>query len=303
MFQQAWERALATICVTVIAVAFIVMNPMMPNRIIHTGTPRPQPRVGNHFISNQGGAITGQAAAYGIGYNWQDFSSDAVMNASPAGVQGVRWVGNGYNSACSWAQSDATVTTVVTNNIGNPKHSGIYFISDEPHISLCSDAADRLTERTALIHSIDPNAKTYAVVLDGSNHPGEFEAFRNAVDYIGVDPYPCTIANEGTGCDYTAMTQRIDDALAWIPASRIVPVFQVFGQTCQTDPDPYYRMPTQVEMNTMLGIWDTKVPKNVRLFDNSYGWNNQTNSCPTMVNAIGGAYPDLQTLMRFYFAS
>lgn len=275
-----------------------------PTATTATPTPTPTPAAPrHHFVSNQGPDLAQQQAALGVGLDWQDFSSNSVMNAAPAGVQGIRWVGNGYNSSCSWAVSDASLTTIVQQNIGNPKFSGIYFISDEPHTALCPDAPTRLAERTALIKSIDPAAKTFTVVLDGANNPGEYQAFKDSADYIGVDPYPCNVNNATTGCDMNALSSRIDSALTWIPANRIVPTFQVFGQACNTGTSHYYRLPTVSELQAMLTIWDAKVPKDVRPFDDSYSWRNQTTSCPTLVDATGGTYPDLQGVLRSYFAS
>lgn len=306
-FKSSGERISVIWAITIVVMVFLIMNPMtIPHRhgfpIFLSKQPvRAKAHTYHHYIANQGSLTADQQAALSIGLDWQDFSSDGVMNATPAGVRGVRWVGNGYNSACSWAQDDAAVTTIVNNNLNNPKFSKIYFISDEPHISLCPEAPTKLAERTALIHSLDPNAKTFAVILDGSNNPGEHQAFKDAVDYIGVDPYPCNNTNMSS-CNLSSMTALIDNALTYVPANRIVPVFQVFGQECMTDPNPYYRLPTVAELQSMLAIWDQKVPRDVRLFDYSYGWRNQTNACPTFKDADGaGAYPDLQSVMRNYF--
>ncbi len=257
----------------------------------------------HHFVSNQGSLLARQQAALGVGYDWQDFSSNSVMNASPAGVQGIRWVGNGYNSSCSWAVSDASLMTIVQANIGNPEFSGVYFISDEPHTSLCPDAPAALAARTALIHRLDPAARTFAVVSNGSSHPGEYEAFKDSVDYIGVNPYPCKVNNAQSGCDLTAMAAKIDSALAWIPPSRVIPVFQLFGQSCNAGSSHYYRLPSETELQSMLSLWDSKVPRSVRPFDNSYGWRTQSSACPTLVDANGtNGYPDLQSVMHRYFA-
>ena len=130
---------------------------------------------------------------------------------------------------------------------------------------------------------------------------------KDAVDYIGVDPYPCSIKNDLTGCNYSALRQRIEQALAaGIPSTRIVPVFQTFGQVCTSagrDYSPYYRLPTVAETEIMLAIWDEKVPVKDRPFDMAYSWGTQpTLACPTLQIAGGGSHPDLRSLYKSYFA-
>ena len=183
-----------------------------------------------HFTVSLHGDYTGAASA---GFNLADVSTQSALRALPDGMKGIYWLGNGYNLVCSWQLSDRQITDTVMAIKDNPKFSGIYYISDEPHPALCPDAPQRLAERTALIHSLDPRGQTFVVVLNGSIAPTEFAQLKDAADYIGVDPYPCNVRNELTGCTYAALRQRIDQALgAGIPSTRIVPVFQTFGQVC-----------------------------------------------------------------------
>jgi len=145
------------------------------------------------------------------------------------------------------------------------------------------------------------------VVLNSSTAPTEFAQMKDSADYIGVDPYPCNFRNELTGCNYAALRERIDQALAaGIPSTRIVPVFQTFGQVCigsRGKYSPYYRLPTVVETEIMLGIWDEKVPVKDRPFDMAYSWGKQpTVACPTLQMADGGSQPDLRSFYKSYFA-
>jgi hypothetical protein len=225
----------------------------------------------------------------------------------PEGMKGVYWLGNGYNLECSWRLSDKQITDAVQAIKDNPKFSSIYYISDEPHPGLCPDAPQRLAQRTALIHSLDPRGRTFVVVLNGSTAPTEFVQMKGAADYIGVDPYPCNVKNELTGCTYGALRQRIDQALAaGIPTTRIVPVFQTFGQLCTSSNrkyPPYYRMPTAAETEAMLAIWDEKVPVKDRPFDMAYSWGAQPPlTCPTLQMADGTSHPDLRSFYKNYFA-
>jgi hypothetical protein len=144
------------------------------------------------------------------------------------------------------------------------------------------------------------------VILNGSTAPTEFAQMKDSADYIGVDPYPCNFRNVLTGCNYTALRERIDQALAaGIPSTRIVPVFQTFGQVCISSRgkhSPYYRLPTMVETEIMLGIWDEKVPAKDRPFDMAYSWGKQpTVACPTLQMADGGSQPDLRSFYKSYF--
>ena len=212
--------ALRRIVLPVISVTLGVMAPAVAT----------EPREHLHFTVNLRGDYTGAASA---GFNLADVSTQSALSALPEGMKGVYWLGNGYNSTCSWRLSDKQITETVMAIKDNRKFSGIYYISDEPHPALCPDAPQRLAERTALIHSLDPRGKTFVVVLNSSTAPTEFAQMKDSADYIGVDPYPCNVKNELTGCNYTALRQRIDQALAaGIPSSRIVPVFQTFGQVC-----------------------------------------------------------------------
>jgi hypothetical protein len=258
------------------------------------------PRAPLHLTVNMLADYTGAAS---VGFNLADVGTLTQLHALPDGIKGVYWLGNGYNLTCSWRLSDKQVTAIVTAIKDDRKFSGIYYISDEPHPAICPDAPQRLAERTALIHSLDPGGKTFAVVLNGSKDPTEFAQMKDSVDHIGVDPYPCNIKNEHTGCNYTALRQRIDQALrAGISSTRIVPVFQTFGQTCTKSGQSYYRMPTTAETAIMLAIWEEKIPIEDRPFDMTYSWGKQaTLACPTLQMADGGLYPDLRTVYRDHF--
>lgn len=263
-----------------------------------------EPRPPLHFTVNMRGDYAGAAAA---GFNLADVSTLFALRALPHDMKGIYWLGNGYNLECSWRLSDRQVADVVMAVKDHPKFSGIYYISDEPHPSVCPEAAQRLADRTALIHSLDPRGRTFAVILNSSTAPNEFAQMKDAVDYIGVDPYPCNVRNERAGCNYAALRQRIDQAFeAGIPTTRIVPVFQTFGQVCTSarrSYAPFYRLPTVAETEIMLTIWDEKIPMGDRPFDMAYSWGEQaTLACPTLRGADGGVHPDLRSVYKNYFA-
>lgn len=245
-----------------------------------------------HYAANLRGDYVNAAA---VGFNLMDVGNKATMDSLPDGVRGLMWVGNGYNTTCSWAIDDATLTSIVTACRNDPKFCNIYYISDEPHHSVCPDGPAALASRTALIKSLDPGARTFAIIQDGSSHPGEFQAFANTIDYIGVDPYPFNANNIG-GADLTSVRDRINTALQYIPANRLVPVFQTFGQECATVAQ-YYRMPTAAELTALLAIYDELIPRSGRPFDFCYTWSAQgTTSCPGLQDS-----PELRDVMYNYF--
>jgi len=287
--------ALGRIALLVISVALGAMSQAVAT----------EPREHWHLTVNLGGDYAGATSA---GFNLADVSTLYALRALPEGMKGVYWLGNGYNLECSWRLSDRQIADAITAIKDNPKFSGIYYISDEPHPAVCPDAPQRLAERTALIHSLDPRGRTFVIVLNGSGMPTEFAQLKDSADYIGVDPYPCSFKNELTGCSYRALRERIDQALAaGIPSTRIVPVFQTFGQVCTSSGrkySPYYRMPTVAETEMMLAIWDEKVPVKDRPFDMAYSWGKQpTLACPTLQMADGGSHPDLRSVYKNYFTN
>ncbi|MGE0055970.1 MAG: hypothetical protein AB7S74_17370 [Hyphomicrobium sp.] len=252
-----------------------------------------------HFAVNLQGRFEAPATA---GFNLADISSVSALDRLPAGMKGVYWLGNGYNTYCNWQKDANSVRKIVTAVKHHPKFSGIYYISDEPHPSVCPDAAEQIKMRTALIHELDPAGKTFMIVLNSSRAPNEFRELGSAADYIGVDPYPCNQRNRDTGCDTAALEARIEAAVAaGISANRIVPVFQTFGQECATTSKPYYRLPTVSETKSMLAIWDRLVPQSERTFDMAYSWGVQERvACPALSSPEAA---DLRDVYRAYFES
>jgi hypothetical protein len=256
-----------------------------------------------HYIVNLDGST---ARATALGYNLFDMGpTKSLIDALPTGQQALVWLGSLDNSNCAapsynWADFTATVRSLARD----PKVFG-YFLADEPHPGLCPSAVSDIRQRADYIRAIDPTHKSFIVVLDGSNscngaYGCEFKALAPAnthVDYIGLDPYPCNTSNASTGCEYTKIDDRVHSAEAnGIPAAAIVPVFQVFGQTCNSG-SHYYRLPSAVELQTMLAHWAKLIPQPA--FDYTYTWGRQGSSCPTLVDANGAnGYPDLQSVMR-----
>ena len=236
-----------------------------------------------------------------VGFNLADVSSARALDELPDGAKGVLWLRNGYNSDCRWQLDDAKVVAAVQAAKDHPKFSGIYYISDTPHPSVCPDAPERIAERTALIHKTDPNGRTFVAVSGGYKFPKEFEQLANSADYLGITVYPCNIRKPA--CEFGKIGERVGRAIdAGIPKERLVPIFQAFGQACTTNEEPFYRLPTPAELTQILSIWDELLPPATRPFDMTYSWGSQDlHSCPSLEMAKGGSLPDLQSLYADYF--
>lgn len=246
-----------------------------------------------HYIANTGSAL-GPVA--GLGYNLFDTGPDPeAVAALPAGGQALVWLGNLGNGPCPPRLSFAEFTAAVDRMAGNAKVFG-YFVADEPHPRACPGAVADIRARADYIRAHDPGRRSFIVVLDGTNQCGgtygcEYAALqpaRSHVDLIGLDPYPCNVSRPT--CDY----RKIDDAVGrakgnGIPATAIVPVFQVFGQSCADS--AYYRLPGAAELRTMLAHWASLAPHPV--FDYAYSWGRQGSACPTLADS-----PQLQAVMR-----
>ena len=136
------------------------------------------------------------------------------------------------------------------------------------------------------MRAVAPSQKSFIVVLDGSKYCNgglgcEYAALapsKTHVDIVGVDSYPCSI---GSACKFNKITERVNAAVnAGIPRSRIAPVYQAFGQEGKAN--PYYRMPTAAELETMLATWKANVPSPV--LDYAYSWGAQSSSPQALVN-------------------
>lgn len=243
------------------------------------------------------------ARAVAIGFNLADVSTVAALNALPDGTQGVLWMRNYNNALCSWQTSDGDTAAIVRAARGNPKFSGIYFVADTPHPSVCPQAPVQIAERTALIHQNDPDGRSFIAVSSGFKFPAEFEQLANAADLIGIVVYPCN--TKESRCEMDKIAERVDRARsAGIPVERLVPVFQAFGQACSTAETKWYRLPTEEEMTEVFAIWDKLLPPRTRPFDMTYSWGEQEKqACPSLATADGSDYPDLQSLYARYFVS
>ncbi len=242
-------------------------------------------------------------AAAAIGFNLADVSSVAALDALPPGTKGILWMRNGYDKTCAWQRDDAGTAEIAREARDHPNFSGIYFIADTPHPSVCPDAPQRIAERTALIKANDPDGRTFIAVSGGYKYQEEFHQLADAADLIGIVVYPCN--TKKPRCEIDKIRERAGRAFdAGIPPERLVPVFQAFGQACSTNEEKYYRLPEIDELQEILALWDELLPRETRPFDMTYSWGEQErHACPSLATADGDRFPDLRSVYARYFAA
>jgi hypothetical protein len=180
------------------------------------------------------------------GYNLVDTGpSRAAIDALPAGVRALVWLGNYSLQTCRFGRPDAVVRQQVGRLANDPKVAG-YYIADEPDDGLpaygghCPDVVAQVSARNRLIHQLAPGAFTYEVVTE----PGNFAAFAHASDVMGADPYPCL---RGRPCDWSKIP-------AYIAALRAAGVRHYWG-VLQAFSFHDWRFPTPAELTRMIRQW------------------------------------------------
>lgn len=232
------------------------------------------PSTASHFVANLHGAVTGPRSA---GFTVFDTGpSSSVIDALPDGVRAMVWLGQ----KCPTTADDSFRRTV--RQLSNRDDVVGYYLSDEPHIADCPGGPAALASRADYIYKLNHGRQRSFIVL---SRTADFKPFRTSVTHVGMvglDPYPCSVANPG--CEVSKIDERVNAALAaGIPLGRIVPVYQGFGQ--QNAEDHYYNLPTVTQMQAMLARWAELVP-NPRM-DYTYGWGHQTSANPTLVDSPG----------------
>jgi len=233
-----------------------------------TGSNRPSRR----YIYNSGADQSGAAQN---GWNLLDVGSKSAADALPAGTRGLVWVGDYAKPPdCSWEMSVADLTTEVTDAIGDPKVAG-YFFSDEPDPDACPTAVADHKARSALIHSLDPSKFTVMVADMNSDQASldQIPLWKDAADYIGLDPYPCR-PNEP--CTFSWIRQVI--AAANAAGLRYWGVAQAFN-------DDNWRWPRPWEESRMLALWAASNQRGYMTF--AWTWqNNDLTSQPALLRVL-----------------
>lgn len=233
-----------------------------------TSTPSSSSRTGLHYAPN--GDFSGNTYLLGVyGFNLADVGDVSQVNALPAGVKGLAYLG-----LCTGVTS--AFTTAVQPYVGNQKVFGFYLM-DEPNPSSCTAA--NLKAESDWIHANDPGRKTFIIEenLSSTDHPtykGGFNPANSDIDLYGLDPYPCR-SELGNACHYGWIGLAVNAAKAdGIPLADIVPVYQAFGGGTETDDGGgSYSLPVPSQEAQILRTWGSLVPTPV--FDYAYSWGSQ----------------------------
>jgi hypothetical protein len=126
----------------------------------------------------------------------------------------------------------------------DPKVAGFFF-SDEPDPDACPDAPARHAARTRLLHALAPS-KIAVMVMDANSGQASLDQIPRwvgAADFVGLDPYPCSVR---AACDFAWIDAVI--AAADRAGLRYWGVVQAFA-------DSVWRWPTAAELEYMLSQW------------------------------------------------
>jgi hypothetical protein len=175
-----------------------------------------------------------------------------VLDASPSELQSLPpdahalvWLG-GYDAAtCRFAADDAEVAGWFARYAlaGDPRVFG-YFVADEPNADhRCPAAPEQVRRRSALVRSLDPDRSRFT--LANIDDPQQFAAFRDSVDVLSTDPYPC--AAGAPDCDWSLIPSYVA-ALRAADVTRYMAMVQAFS-------GGDWRWPTPVELRRMLDQW------------------------------------------------
>ena len=280
------------LCTLVGSAAVLVALPSAPSdaqpavhRTLQRAAAPVAPVTHNHFVTNLHGEVTGPRQ---VGFNvWDSGTSVSSIRALPWGVRALVWLGQ----KCP-TPPDAAFKKTVSGLAGEHKVFA-YYLSDEPHIADCPGGPRALAAQAAYVRSASGGRQRSFIVLSKAE---DFKPFRTAVtgvDMVGMDPYPCSVANPT--CDIAKIAQRVQAATsAGIELKRIVPTYQAFGQAAATD--GYYNLPTADQMRAMVAAWAQVVP--APLMDYTYSWGHQSMSNPTLVDS-----PRLQAFFTAAFSA
>jgi hypothetical protein len=186
---------------------------------------------------------THDPAAESVGFTTLD-ATPSELAQLPPGARVLVWLGGYDNSSCTWTTSDSQLrASFDQHGLASDARVAGYFLADEPNTDHhCPGAPGQLRARTALVRSLDPNTRHYA--LANIDDPDQFAAFQGTVDVLATDPYPCRV---GAACDWAQIPSYIARLRA-AGVTRYMGFLQAFsGQS--------WRWPTPTELIHMVDQW------------------------------------------------
>jgi hypothetical protein len=268
--------ALAAVVLVLAAGAAVAIGRASPSgRPSTTGAPHtivlapdPWPVASLHGAVNGNLGTDGSYLPGADGFNLADISTVAELDALPAGVRALVWIGS-----CGGATSTFARTVVAFSR--DPRVFAFYLM-DEPYLSTCP--ARDLEAESNWVHHHVRGARTFVVLTNlgparTPSYRGAYSPANTNVDLVGLDPYP--VRSELTSPDYGEIAKRVGaaEAAGW-PLASLVPVYQAFGGGAETDDGGgHWAAPTAVQERTMLAAWAAVLPNPV--FDLVYSWGTQ----------------------------
>ncbi|MDH7797069.1 hypothetical protein QBC99_003132 [Beijerinckia sp. GAS462] len=217
------------------------------------------------------------------GFNLADVSSLDALNALPAGVEGLVYLGmtDGVTPAFEAA---------VNQYIGNPKLYGFY-IADQP----TTVPAANIKAEADYIHANVPGAITFMWIQNTGTPTSPVYNLYNPqntdVDLFGISPQPVQ-PQLSNGYNLSVIPDAVNAAVAGgIPLADIVPIYQAFGGGSLASS---YTLPTAPQEQQILSTWGQYVP--TPAFDIAYSWGTQNGD-----NAISNE-PSLQQVFAAHNA-
>jgi Bacterial Ig-like domain len=221
-----------------------------------------------HYAANNNMVVTGGAYTYapGVdGFNLADVSSLDALNALPAGVKGLVYLGmtDGVTPAFKAA---------VDQYIGNPKLYGFY-VADQP----TTVPAANIKAESDYIHANVPGAITFMWIQNTSAPTTPvynlYNPLNTDIDLFGISPQPVRPMFTG-GTDFSVIPDAVNAAVAGgIPLADIVPIYQAFGGGGVASS---YTLPTASQEQQIISTWATYVPNPA--FDFAYSWGVQNDN-------------------------
>jgi hypothetical protein len=216
------------------------------------------------------------------GFNLADVGSLDELNALPAGVKGLVYLGmtDGVTAAFKAA---------VDQYIGNPKLYGFY-VADQP----TTVPAANIKAEADYIHANVPGAITFMWIQNTSTPTSPVYNLYNPqntdIDLFGISPQAVRPQFSG-GMDLSVIPDAVNAAVAGgIPLADIVPIYQAFGGGGVASS---YTLPTASQEQLILSTWGAYVPNPA--FDFAYSWGVQND------NAISNE-PSLQQVFAAHNA-
>lgn len=186
---------------------------------------------------------TQDPAAAGDGFTAVDATPSQLVRVPP-GQRALIWLGGYDNGTCTWGENDDQVRYEFARYaLATDARVLGYFLADEPNTDgRCPGASTQVRNRAALVRSLDPNPRH--ITLANIDDPTQFAAFRDAVDVLATDPYPCVA---GGGCDWSLIPSYI----ARLHAAGVVHYMGML----QAFSGEEWRWPTAAELQRMIEQW------------------------------------------------